>query len=363
VATLDDNAHIKWIGGKPYRFGEGTLPWQRTEFVRKMTGKTVAAFVKAASKERAFAGKSDPRSTLISLLGDGLIEVEGYHGRVAMAQAKEAFHDALYDIVSKQQPMTVRQAFYQASVHGLVPKDEEKGYNPVQRALVQMRKAEMLPWEWIVDLTRERIEPLTFRDVSHSLEYIANVYRKKLWGDINAYVEIWLEKEALIGIIEDITMRYDVSLMPARGYSSATFLKEAAENIELQTKPVFIYYFGDYDPSGQDAIRACKEFLDEYAPSADITFTPLAILPEQLNDLKFAWRETKQSDTRAANFGSKISVELDALTPKQLRKLVEDAIKKHLRPKKYKELKAQEELEQQQIRDVIDEIDLEDSGI
>jgi hypothetical protein len=58
--------------------------------------------------------------------------------------------NALYNIVLEMQPMTVRQVFYQASVRGLVEKSEQ-GYGKVQRALVEMRRAGMLPFDWIAD--------------------------------------------------------------------------------------------------------------------------------------------------------------------------------------------------------------------
>lgn len=352
MPTFDNDAIITWLG-KPNLFPEGTDPWKRTEIVRKCSGQTV-------SKVLAKHGAQLKPSTLATLVGKRLISIEGYRGR-ATSEEMEALQDALYAIVEEQQPMTVRQVFYQATVRGLVEK-EETGYDKVQTVLAKMRRDEKLPWEWIVDNTRDRNHPLTFKDVPEALEYIADRYRKELWNDGKAYVEVWLEKDALAGVIEDVTRKYDVSLMVARGYSSVTFLYDAAQVLEGKTCPVHIYHLGDYDPSGVDAGEKIEEFLEEYAPTADIRFTRLAVTEEQIAQWRLPTRPTKRSDSRAEKFGSDVSVELDAIEPRQLRALVERAIKRHMPAKRYEELMAMEKSEQQKIRELIDQI-IEDSAL
>src|SRR5450631_297813 len=120
----------------------------------------------------------------------------------------EARRAALFDIVEDMHPMTVRQVFYQATVRGIVEK-EEAGYAKVQTDLVQMRRAGMLPYDWLADSTRWQRKPLTFRSVEEALEDTARIYRKSLWADADAYVEVWLEKDALAGVIHPVTSDYD----------------------------------------------------------------------------------------------------------------------------------------------------------
>jgi hypothetical protein len=121
-----------------------------------------------------------------------------------------------------------------------------------------MRRQGQLPWEWIVDTTRQRIHPATYSSIAEALQECADSYRKTLWNDINGYVEIWLEKDALAGVISDVTDKYDVSLMPARGYSSVTFLHDAAVALAEKRCPVYIYHLGDFDPSGVNAARRSR---------------------------------------------------------------------------------------------------------
>ena len=74
-----------------------------------------------------------------------------------------------------------------------------------------------------------------------------------------------------------------------------------------------------------------EEDLNEFAPDADIHFKRLAVTPEQIEQWDLPIRPTKTSDSRAARFGSDVSVELDAIEPRRLRSLVEKAILKRTR--------------------------------
>lgn len=148
--------------------------------------------------------------------------------------------------------MTVRQVFYQATVRGIVEK-AETGYHKVQTDLVQMRKSGFLLYDWLADNTRWQRKPRTFGSVAEALEDTARLYRKSLWDNANAYVEVWLEKDAVAGVILPVTSLYDVPLMVTRRYASLSFLHSAAEVIASFDVPTFIYHLGDYDPSGVNA--------------------------------------------------------------------------------------------------------------
>ena len=124
----------------------------------------------------------------------------------------------LREIVFNAQPATVRQIFYLASVRGIVAKDDA-GYSRVQIDLVEMRRSGQLPYGWIVDHTRWQRRPITFDSITEALDETAATYRKALWRDADNYVEIWLEKDALSGVVLPVTRKFDVPLMVARGYA------------------------------------------------------------------------------------------------------------------------------------------------
>jgi hypothetical protein len=263
----------------------------------------------------------------------------------------EARREALLAIVDEMQPMTVRQVFYQATVHGLVEK-AESGYAKVQTDLTLMRREGVLPYDWLADNTRWQRKPRTFDSVEDALNATAQFYRKSLWADADAYVEIWLEKDALAGVVYPVTSMYDVPLMVARGYASLSFLHTAAEYINDLTVPTYIYHLGDFDPSGVNAGEKIEETLRELAPDADITFQRIAVTPEQIRRWRLPTRPTKASDTRAKGFGN-ISVELDAIDPQRLRDLVQDVIEVHLPARQFKVLKAAEESERELLASLV----------
>jgi hypothetical protein len=259
----------------------------------------------------------------------------------------EARREALWGIINAGKPMTVRQVFYQATVHGIVEK-AETGYTKVQTDLTVMRRDGSLPYAWLADSTRWQRKPDSFDSVEQALQDTAALYRKNLWRDANSYVEIWLEKDALTGVIYPITSMFDVPLMVARGYASLSFLYDAAEYINQLDVPTYIYHLGDFDPSGVNAAVKIEETLRELAPDAEIYFERLAVTREQIRSWNLPKRPTKQSDTRAKGFG-KVSVELDAIDPNNLRDLVQTAIEQHLPPEQYEVLKAAEESERKLI--------------
>ena len=264
----------------------------------------------------------------------------------------EQRRESLLDIVSEMQPMTVRQVFYQATVRSIIEKTEA-GYTKVQTDLALMRRTGDLPYEWLADNTRWQRKPRTFSSVEEALKQTAQLYRKNLWASADAYVEIWLEKDALAGVVWPVTAAYDVPLMVARGYASLSFLHTAAEFINDLTVPAYIYHLGDYDPSGVNAAEKIEQTLRELAPYAEIYFVRIAVTPGQIQEWNLPTRPTKASDTRAKNFGE-ISVEFDAIEPEVLRTIVEAAIELHLPSEQLEVLKAAEESERELITSLVE---------
>src|SRR5215475_22986 len=257
----------------------------------------------------------------------------------------ETRREALLDIIDDGKPMTVRQVFYQATVRGLVEK-AESGYAKVQVDLTKMRRDGSLPYHWLADNTSWQRKPRSFNGIEDALKATAAFYRKNLWADADCYVEIWLEKDALAGVIYPVTSMYDVPLMVARGYASLSFLYSAAEAINDLTVPTFIYHCGDFDPSGVNAGEKIEETLRELAPDAEIFFERIAVTRGQIAEWDLPTRPTKTSDSRSKGFGN-ISVELDAIDPNALRALVQETIEQHLPPDQFEVLKAAEESERE----------------
>jgi hypothetical protein len=268
----------------------------------------------------------------------------------------------LYAIVAADQPMTVRQVFYRASVAGLIGKTEAEYQNVVGRLLLEMRRAGELPYSWISDNTRWMRKPRTYNGLADFIERHQHAYRRDLWAESDAYVEVWLEKEALAGVVLDVTAEYDVPLMVSRGFASESYLYSAADAIADQLaagkQQAVIYYFGDFDPSGlhisnsieKGLRRLCPQMLRGFDPEM-LVFERTAVNEGQIHQWELPTRPTKRAGNSHAKDwpDGRPSVELDALPPSELRALVRLCIEQHVDPAHLERLRAVEAAEREQL--------------
>jgi hypothetical protein len=268
----------------------------------------------------------------------------------------EALDSALCEIVDQFSPVTVRQVFYQAVNRGLVPKSETKGYRVVQRRLVVLRESGAIPHGQIVDGTRYVHGYRRYHDLDEFTTYAAGLYRKDYWSAAEVNVEVWLEKDALKGVlVPTVVDECGLGLHVTRGFASITYLQEAAEDIELDGRPTYVYVLTDFDPSGVSIAEKVEEELMARAFVSEIIVERLAVDREQIDRWNLPTRPTKASDTRAAKFRQlhgTDSVELDAVPPDELRKLVRDAIDSHMEPWRLRQFRMVEREERETLRNM-----------
>jgi hypothetical protein len=246
---------------------------------------------------------------------------------------------ALFDILEADHPQTVRQVFYQMIVRGLVGKTEQEYDGTVCRLLGDMREDDVIPFDWVADNTRWKRRPVTYTGLSHAVWNLGQTYRRNLWDDAEDYVEVWIEKDALAGVLVTETDPLDVPLMVAKGYTSKSYAYGAAEDIADEIdrlKRIFIYHLGDSDPSGEDAARDVEAKLRRYTQklrgeNIEIHFRRVAVLDEQIERWDLPLRPNKSGDSRTKKFRRQAgSVELDAIPARELRKIVRDCIEPHV---------------------------------
>ncbi len=96
----------------------------------------------------------------------------------------EARAEFLIAYAKEHGPVTVRQLYYQAEVHGLPGIDKtESGYIKVQRQVLDLRRAGRLDYGHISDATRWMRKPRTFDSVEDAIAQTARFYRRSLWTD------------------------------------------------------------------------------------------------------------------------------------------------------------------------------------
>ena len=261
----------------------------------------------------------------------------------------DAIHAAIVDLLTEEQPMTNRQCFYRLVSSGLVGKTEGEYKQTVCRLLADMRLDGTIPFGWSADNTRWMRKPATYSSDEEALSARARFYRKQLWQNQAHYVEIWCEKDALAGVIYEVTEEFDVPLMVTKGYASLSYLHEAAEAIANQRKPAFLYYLGDHDPSGLNIPENVERRLRQFAPGAEIHFQRVAVTRDQIAKYRLQTRPTKTTDSRAARFEGE-SVELDAIPPPELRRIVRDCIEPHVNQEQLRIAHIAEESERESLK-------------
>jgi hypothetical protein len=255
--------------------------------------------------------------------------------------------EGIFSMLKEDAPMTCRQVYYRLVSAGLIEKTENEYNNTTCRLLANMRRSGEIPYGWIADNTRWVRKPASYSNLEEMLTVTAKCYRKSLWMDTGVNVEIWLEKDALSGVLCDVTEEWDVPLMVTRGYPSLSFLHEAGQGLERSGKPAYIYYFGDYDPSGVDIPRVTERELRKFAPNTEINFEILAVTGEQqIKELNLITRPTKKSDLRSKKFIGE-SVEVDAIPSKTLRKMADQVISNHISNDEIFRIRDIEELERE----------------
>lgn len=267
--------------------------------------------------------------------------------------------DAMVEAIRKDKPMTVRQVFYRLVSEGVIDKTEQEYKGTVVRLLADLRREGRVPFGDIADSTRWVRRPKSSDGLEDFLDDSISLYRRNMWQDIDAYVEIWLEKEALAGVLWRSTSKWNVPLMVTRGYASLSYLHGAGEAIREQGKPAYLYYFGDYDPSGCDITRQVEEGVREFGGDCEIHFERVAVTNQQILDLKLPTRPTKKTDSRSKGFDGE-SVEVDAIPPVDLRKLCEDCITQHIDEDSLRQHREQERMEKETLKRFRESFDLDD---
>lgn len=257
--------------------------------------------------------------------------------------------------------ITLRALHYRLVARGMT--NSQRHYKRVIQAMTQARWDGLLSFDAFKDHERETMGVTEYEQTTverrlstarWGLEHYAKTYDKNRWENQPKYVEVFIEKKALQGVFERPCERKAVALNPCKGYPSLTFLADAAERFKEASdegKEVIILYFGDYDPSGEDIPRSIQENLSKMG--ANVEVERIALMEHQVIEWELPPAPAKSGDSRTANWDGLGQVELDAVEPRDLVVLVNDAIDKHFDEELYAELMEQEREERIEFRERI----------
>jgi hypothetical protein len=263
----------------------------------------------------------------------------------------DRIREAMVRLARENRPVTCRQLFYLLVSAGEIQKTEADYKRTVIRLALDLRRSGAIDWSWIVDQTRWCFRPDTYDAVEDALAETARIYRRSLWSDSDVQIQVWCESLSVAGIIKPETIAWDVPLFPGKGYSSHDFLRSAARDMARDGRPALVYLFGDYDASGRDIIRFVRRTLGEYAaevdPDVTIDFEIAAVTEQQIVDWNLPGHPAKKTDSRHSRYGIDHAVELEAIPPDRLRRLVRDRITRHIDSDAYRRLKEVEAAERE----------------
>lgn len=226
--------------------------------------------------------------------------------------------------------LTLRQLYYQFVARDIIP-NSQKEYNKLGTVINNGRLAGLIDWDAIKDRTRAMDENSHWDNPESIIEACAESFALDTRRTQDTYIEAWVEKEALAGVVERACRKIDIPWFACRGYVSQTAMYEAAMRCRSRRqKHVVILHMGDHDPSGVDMTRDNNDRMEMFG--VDLTVERIALNMDQVKEYNPPPNPAKLTDSRCTGYIDKYgdeSWELDALDPKTLNALICDAAKKH----------------------------------
>ena len=250
-----------------------------------------------------------------------------------MARRSLDLIEAMYAAAEAAQPITGRGVGYKLFTRGLIPSMARSEMQRVYRLLREAREQGVIPWEWIVDETREFERCSVWDDPQEFAATVSRAYRRDFWTQQPVRVEVWSEKGTVRGVLQPILDKYAVGFRVMHGFSGATTIHDVAEDDD--GRDLIVLYVGDYDPSGlYMSEHDLPDRLTKYGGD-HVALERIALTRKQTDGLPPFPASDKRKDPRhkwfVRHFGDRCW-ELDALDPNDLRARVEEAIRAEIEP-------------------------------
>jgi hypothetical protein len=253
--------------------------------------------------------------------------------------------------------LTLRQLYYQMVARDIL-ENKVQSYKRLGSILNDARYAGLVDWSALEDRTRNVKGQSHWEDPSDIIKSAAYSFALDKWEGQRCRPEIWVEKEALAGVVERAASLNDLSFLSCRGYMSASEMYEAAQRIRLRRRrdgqETVIIYLGDHDPSGLDMSegdipKRFEIFLDKYGQDP-VEVNRVALNWDQIEQYQPPPNPAKETDSRFAAYQEQYgdeSWELDALDPNTLLAVIQEAIDDVKDMDLFDELKDREESQRQ----------------
>lgn len=248
--------------------------------------------------------------------------------------------------------LTLRQVYYQLVARGYIP-NNERSYKNVGSLINDGRLAGLIDWHSVTDRTRNLRKESHWDNPADVIASARYSYNLDKWKGQPNYVEVWVEKDALVDIVGQACSPLDTPYFSCRGYTSQSEMWSAAQRFirqERREKRIIIH-LGDHDPSGIDMTRDIQERLEMFG--ADVYVKRVALTMNQIQTYNPPPNPAKITDSRASKyidqFGDE-SWELDALEPKVITDLIKKQVTMYRDDAIYKAVCDKESREKDELR-------------
>lgn len=255
--------------------------------------------------------------------------------------------------------LTLRQLYYQLVSRDIIP-NKQAEYSKLSTILKEGRMGGYVDWDAIEDRLRRPDKPAEWDSPADIIKACINQYRVHRMEGQETYIEVWVEKDALSGVLKRVTSKYGIPIVVNRGYSSATAMYDAHNRFEeayrTNDQDALVIYVGDFDPSGQDMIRDILDRINEFDGSYTFDVIPIALTWDQIETYGPPPNPAKLTDPRAVEYIKRYgpqSWEVDALRPEVLHQIVEAAIHYNTSMPLYEATLAKEEQEKDKLKSLI----------
>lgn len=259
--------------------------------------------------------------------------------------------------------LTLRQLYYQFVARDVIP-NNTRSYKRLGGIIDQARLAGLLDWSYIVDRTRNAYRTDGADESPESaIESTAGSYRRELWETQPNHVEVWVEKEALTGIVQQAAGDVRVIYFACRGYVSQSEMYAAGKRFAYhgrQGRANYVIHLGDHDPSGIDMTRDITERLGMFAGRYAPTIRRVALNMDQIEAYGPPPNPAKMTDSRFAGYEALYgdeSWELDALDPTTLSDIIRGEVLSLRDEELWSAAEEREDEERAQLREVADNWD------
>ncbi|TET43044.1 MAG: hypothetical protein E3J60_01240 [Dehalococcoidia bacterium] len=258
--------------------------------------------------------------------------------------------------------LTLRQLYYQFVARGLIA-NTERDYKRIGNIVSDARRAGLIDWEAIEDRTRFLRRLSAWNHPKDILESARDSYRRDLWETQGLRYEVWIEKDALVGVIEPICKELHVPFFSCRGYVSDSEMWSAGIRVQGHNRAgqnVIILHLGDHDPSGIDMTRDIRTRIELFSELGDFELKRIALTMEQIEEQSPPPNPAKVTDSRYESYASEYgdeSWELDALEPRFISDLIQNAVFEERDIGLWQEAVDEMDTERNQIQDIIDRWD------